>query len=68
MRLLRVELGRFRSRRAIVLILVAAALLTVLITAAEIWNSRPVTAEEAKHDHDSTLVSRSPPRRLPGRN
>ncbi len=46
MRLLRVELGRFRSRRAVVLILVAAALLTAVITGSEIWNSRPVTAEE----------------------
>lgn len=46
MRLLRVELGRFRSRRAVVLILVAAALLTAVITGSEIWNTRPVTADE----------------------
>lgn len=43
MRLLRVELTRFRSRRAIVLIVLAAALLTTLITATTLWDTRPVS-------------------------
>ena len=43
MRLVRVELARFFSRRAVVLTLVAAALLTVLVAGAAIWDSRPVS-------------------------
>jgi ABC-2 type transport system permease protein len=46
MRLLGVELTRFRSRRAIVLILVGAALLTALLAVSTIWDTRPVSAEE----------------------
>ncbi len=46
MRLVRVELARFFSRRAVVLTLLAAALLTALVAGAAIWDSRPVS------DHD----------------
>jgi ABC-2 type transport system permease protein len=46
MRLLGVELTRFHSRRAIVLILVAAALLTALLALTTIWDTRPVSADE----------------------
>jgi hypothetical protein len=46
MRLLRVELARFFSRRAVALLLLAAALLTALITVTTIWNTRPVSAED----------------------
>lgn len=46
MRLLRVELTRFRSRRAIVLIVLAAALLTALVTTTTVWDTRPVSAAE----------------------
>jgi ABC-2 type transport system permease protein len=46
MRLLGVELTRFRSRRAIVLILVAAALLTALLVVTTIWDTRPVSAAD----------------------
>lgn len=46
MRLFRVELGRFRSRRAVVLIVLAAAVLTAVLAGSEIWNSRPVSAQE----------------------
>jgi ABC-2 type transport system permease protein len=46
MRLLGVELTRFRSRRAIVLMLVAAALLTTLLAVTTIWDTRPVSAED----------------------
>lgn len=46
MRLLGVELDRLRSRRAVVLLLLVAALLTVLLAGTAIWDSRPVTADE----------------------
>jgi hypothetical protein len=46
MRLVRVELSRLRSRRAVALLLVAAALLTALIAGATLWNTRPVTPSE----------------------
>lgn len=43
MRLLLVELDRFRSRRAIVLMLLAATLLTALLAGTAIWDTRPVS-------------------------
>jgi len=46
MRLLGVELSRFRSRRAIALILVAAALLTALVAVTTIWETRPISAAD----------------------
>ena len=46
MRLLLVELDRFRSRRAIALLLIGAALLTALVAGATIYNTRPYTAAE----------------------
>jgi len=46
MRLLRVELSRFVSRRAVVLLLLAATVITVAITAMTIWNTRPVSADD----------------------
>lgn len=46
MRLLLVELSRFRSRRAIALMLLAAALLTALIAGSTIWETRPVSAQD----------------------
>jgi ABC-2 type transport system permease protein len=46
MRLLRVELSRFLSRRAIVLILLGAALLVALLAGSTIWNTRPVSATD----------------------
>lgn len=46
MRLLRVELSRLFSRRAVALLLLAAAALTVLVTATTIWGSRPVSDQE----------------------
>jgi ABC-2 type transport system permease protein len=52
MRLLGVELTRFRSRRAIVLILVAAALLTALLAVTTIWDTRPVSAQELAQAED----------------
>jgi hypothetical protein len=46
MRLLRVELTRFFSRRAIVLLILAAALLTALVAGTTLWNTRPVSAHD----------------------
>ncbi|MFZ5849457.1 MAG: hypothetical protein ACOYX5_18980 [Actinomycetota bacterium] len=46
MRLLMVELSRFRSRRAIVLIVLAAALLVGLVAGTTVWDTRPVSATE----------------------
>jgi len=43
MRLLGVEMTRFRSRRAIVLMLVGASLLTVFIAGTTVWNTRPIS-------------------------
>ena len=48
MRLILVELTRFRSRRAIALMLLAAALLTGLIATTTIWETRPVSAQDMK--------------------
>jgi hypothetical protein len=49
MRLFLVELSRFRSRRAIALLLVAATLFTALLTASALWNSRPYSAADRAH-------------------
>jgi hypothetical protein len=46
MRPLLVELDRLRSRRAVALILLAAALLTALLAATAIWDTRPVSAAD----------------------
>lgn len=49
MRLVLVELSRFRARRAIALMVLAAALLTALLAATTLWDSRPVSAAEVAH-------------------
>lgn len=46
MRLLGVELTRFRSRRAVALLLLAAAVLTAFITVTTVLGTRPVSAAE----------------------
>lgn len=46
MRILLVELSRFRSRRAIVLMLVAGALLTAFVAGTTVWDTRPVSAQD----------------------
>ncbi|HEX6485698.1 MAG TPA: hypothetical protein VF012_03230 [Nocardioidaceae bacterium] len=46
MRLLLVELNRFRSRRAIALMLLAAMLLAALFAFTTIWDTRPVSAAD----------------------
>jgi ABC-2 type transport system permease protein len=42
-RLLAVELNRFRSRRAIALLMLAAAVLAVVLAGATAWNTRPLS-------------------------
>jgi len=44
MRLLAVELNRFRSRRAIALLVLAAAVLAVVLAGVTAWNTRPLSA------------------------
>lgn len=46
MRLLAVELNRFRSRRAIALLVLAGVLLAVVLAAVTAWQTRPLTAED----------------------
>lgn len=46
-RLVRVELARYRSRRIIALLLLLAALLAALVAFKSAWDTRPITAQEA---------------------
>ena len=46
MRLLRVEVARFFSRRAVVLLVLGAALLTGLLAGSRVWDTRPVSAAD----------------------
>lgn len=46
MRLLLVELNRFRSRRAIALLVLAAGVLAAVLAATALWNTRPVDATD----------------------
>jgi len=61
MRLVLVELSRFFSRRAVVLLILAAALLTVLVAGTTIWDSRPVSAEEMAQARAQVQASVSQP-------
>jgi ABC-2 type transport system permease protein len=46
-RLVRVELTRFRSRRVIALLILLAAVLVALVAAKSAWDTRPISAQEA---------------------
>jgi ABC-2 type transport system permease protein len=46
MRLLLVELNRFRSRRAVALLVLAAVLVAVAFVGATAWNTRPLTRDD----------------------
>jgi len=46
MRLLAVELNRFRSRRAIALLMLACAVLAVVLAGVTAWNTRPLSAAD----------------------
>jgi ABC-2 type transport system permease protein len=61
MRLLLVELSRFRARRAIALIVLGAVLLTAYLAVATVWDTRPVGASErASAQAQATADSQSP--------
>ncbi len=61
MRLLGVELDRFRSRRAVVLLLLAAALLTALLAGTALWDTRPVSDQErARAEAQAQLAADDP--------
>lgn len=61
MRLLLVELNRFRSRRAIVLMLLAAAAITAVTAWATIWDTRPLSeSEQASRTRFDDFYVRSP--------
>jgi ABC-2 type transport system permease protein len=46
MRLLRVELNRFRSRRAVALLVLAAVVVTVVLAILTAYQTRPLTASD----------------------
>jgi hypothetical protein len=57
-RLLRVELTRWSARRAVVLLLLAAALFTGVVAAQSIWETRPATsAEQADAQAQSDMLA-----------
>ncbi len=61
MRLLSVELNRFRSRRAVALLLLLAAALTVLLASTALWDTRPVSAaEQARAQAQAERVADDP--------
>ena len=61
MRLLAVELNRFRSRRTIALLVLAAALLAVALAGATAWNSRPLShADRADAVAQADLEGKKP--------
>lgn len=61
MRSLLVELDRLRSRRAVALMLLAAALLTALLAATAIWDTRPVSdADRADAELQATTAAADP--------
>ena len=65
MRLYLLELSRLRMRRAVTLLVVACALVTVVVFAGTAWSTRPVSAEELRQaqeqverDRDSRFFRR----------
>ena len=61
MRLLAVELNRFRSRRAIALLMLAAAVLAVVLAGVTAWNTRPLThADRAQAAAQADLEGKKP--------
>lgn len=61
MRLLGVEIDRFRTRRAIVLMLVAASLLTAFIAGTTLWNTRPISdADRAAAEQTAAQEAQQP--------
>lgn len=62
MRLLLVELDRFRSRRAIVLMLLGGLLLTAVLVGTTLWDTRPVTDAERAEAQSQVATAAGDPR------
>lgn len=62
MRLLLVELDRFRSRRAIVLMLLGALLVTAVLVGTALWDTRPVTDAERAEAESQVATAAADPR------
>lgn len=62
MRLLAVELDRFRSRRAIVLMLLGGLLLSAVLVGTAVWDTRPVTDAERAEAESQVATAKADPR------
>ena len=62
MRLLLVELDRFRSRRAIALMLLGALLVTAVLVGTALWDTRPVTDAERAEAESQVATAAADPR------
>lgn len=62
MRLLAVELDRFRSRRAIALMLLGGLLLTAVLVGTALWDTRPVTDAERAEAESQVATAAADPR------
>ena len=62
MRLLAVELDRFYSRRAIVLMLLGGVLLTAVLVGTALWDTRPVTDAERAEAESQVATAAADPR------
>jgi hypothetical protein len=59
--LLRVELTRFRWRRAVLILVVAAVVVPGIILAATAWNTRPISAEDRQHAEQQVKIDSQDP-------
>lgn len=62
MRLLAVELDRFRSRRAIALMLLGGLVLTAVLVGTTLWDTRPVTEAERAEAQSQVATAAADPR------
>ena len=62
MRLLAVELDRFRSRRAIALMLLGGLVLTAVLVGTALWDTRPVTDAERAEAESQVATAAADPR------
>lgn len=62
MRLLAVELDRFRSRRAVVMMLLGGLVLTAVLVATALWDTRPVTDAELAEAESQVATAAADPR------
>ena len=62
MRLLLVELDRFRSRRAVALMLLGALLVTAVLVGTALWDTRPVTDAERAEAESQVATAAADPR------